>query len=48
MEQLGSCDDYVARILSTIEELNRLKDVDAILDKTLAAARALADRNNFV
>ncbi len=43
MEQLGSCDDYVARILSTIEELNRLKDVDAILDKTLAAARALAD-----
>lgn len=43
MEQLGTCDDYVARILSTIEELNRLKDVDAILDKTLAAARALAD-----
>ncbi len=38
-----ACDGYVARILSTIEELNRLKDVDAILDKTLAAARALAD-----
>lgn len=37
------CDGFVARILSTIEELNRLKDVDAILDKTLAAARALAD-----
>lgn len=34
--------DQVARILQTIEELNRLKDVDTILDKILYEARQLA------
>ncbi len=34
--------DQVVRILQTIEELNRLKDVDTILDKILYEARQLA------
>lgn len=41
MNKLGCRDDIVISILNTSEELNNLKDVDAILDKILFEARRL-------